>query len=167
MTFRVTKTNRITQTVWLALQVFSILLILSTAAGVSAATRCEVLTIHASNEGKGSDARLSQYSAIFKSKPFSAFDSFALIDKQIVAVELKTPKTLRFPDKIDGSLQLNGVSTGNFDLTLVLSRLGKPPIRINGVAAPQSPIFAAGMKSASGIWVFGVVCDHSAGGIAY
>ena len=134
---------------------------------VGAATRCEVLTIHASNVGRGTDAKLSRFAALFVQKPFSAFDTFELMETQEIGLEMGIPAALKLPERIGGTLRLNKIENGKFDLSLSLSRDGKPPVRINGIAAAQSPILAAGMKSKNGVWIFGVACDHDASGMSY
>jgi hypothetical protein len=144
------------------------LLLLSTISlAASASTHCEVLTIKASNDGKGIDNKISKYSNIFKKEPFSRYDSFALLRTEKIQIELKSPRSLQLPDGIEGSLVLNNIADGKLDLTFALARGAKPPIRINGIAAPGSPIFAAGMKSGAGIWIFGVACDFADNGISY
>jgi hypothetical protein len=155
------------KTVFLLLEALAVLMMISVPKSSFAVMQCEVMTINASNEGKGIDPKLSQYSTIFKSPPFSKFNSFALVNSQVLQIELKTPKLLQLPDRIDGSLQMNSFSDDKFDITLTLARSSKSPIRINGIAAPNSPILAAGMKSPTGIWVFGVVCSQPADGISY
>lgn len=146
--------------------VFSLLLAASST--FAAEPRCEVLTVHASNDGKGIDDGLAQYAAVFKKGPFSKYSSFKLVESDIVKIKLVDPVRLRLPDEIEGTVELNKVVDGRFDLTLVFSRPQKEPIRINGVAAPDSPIFAAGMKSSvEGVWIFGIVCNGQSGGIAY
>lgn len=143
------------------------LILMMTAVRATAATNCEVLTIQASNQGKGVDGKISKYAHIFRTQPFSGYNTFTLVDSQVIKVELKSPLKLQLPGSIDGSLLLNKIAGGKLDLTFALSRAGKTPVRINGIAAPNSPIFAAGMKSASGIWIFGVACNHTDNGITY
>ena len=147
--------------------VMSVLSAMLWSAEADAATRCEVLTIHASNAGKGTSEKLSRFSALFAQKPFSAFDTFELIETQDLEIEIGIPAVLKLPDRIDGTLHLNKIDNGKFDLSLSLGRGGKPPVRINGIAAPQSPILAAGLKSKNGVWIFGVTCDRDASGISY
>ncbi len=150
-----------------AISISAVLTLFTAPSTCIAAAHCKVLTIQATRNGKGIDPRISQYSAIFKKKPFADYDTFVLLDAQVATVELKSPAALRLPTGISGSLVLNKVSEGKLDLTFTLSRNGKSPIRINGVASPNSPIFAAGLKSAAGIWIFGVACDRPESGITY
>ena len=150
----------------LVMSVLSAILLTSWSSDAGAETRCEVLTIHASNAGKGMDAKLSRFAALFAKKPFSDFDTFELTEIQAVGLKIGVSAALTLPDRIDGTLRLNKIDNGKFDLSLSLGRDGKPPVRINGIAAPQSPILAAGMRSKNGVWIFGVACD-GASGITY
>lgn len=149
------------------MQILISLILMMTALRATAATDCRVLTIQASNEGKGVDEKISKFAHIFKNTPFSGYNTFTLIDSQFVKIELKSPLQLQLPDSITGSLMLKKIADGKLDLAFALSRAGKPPVRINGIAAPSSPIFAAGMKSPTGIWIFGVACDYVDNGITY
>ncbi len=155
------------KTAFLLCEVLAVLGMVSVTALSSAGMQCEIMTINASNDGTGIDPKLSPYATIFQSSPFSKFNSFALVARQAFQVELKTPKSLELPDKIAGSLQMNSFAGDKFDLTLTLARAEGKPIRINGIASPNSPILAAGMKSPTGIWVFGVMCSAPPNGITY
>ncbi len=151
--------------IFVIVQALSLMAVFHIADAAIAATKCEILSIKASSDGKGVDPAVARYAKIFKNEPFAKFNSFALIDRQPVDIELNVPKNLKLPENISASLKLNKYSDGKFDLTLALSRLSKSPVNINGIASPGSPIFAAGMKSDNGIWIFGVVCDGPEVGI--
>jgi hypothetical protein len=130
-------------------------------------TRCEILTVQASNNGTGVSQELSQFADLFKKEPFSAFNSFDLIDRQVVDLELTVPKALNLPENIKGSLNLNGRIGKQIDLTLTLTRKNKSPITIRGHASPGSPLIAAGMTSPRGRWVFGVICAKETGTVTF
>ncbi len=122
---------------------------------------CEVMTILASNSGQGIDTALREFRHLLIKEPFSKFDTFKLVSKQAVEIDDLQPKKLSLPDGIGGSLYLNRRTKGKMALTLTLTRDGKRPISINGTAAPGAPLFAAGMKSGNGVWIFGVACENN------
>jgi hypothetical protein len=155
------------KTAFLLLEVLTLLMMISMPRSSFAGAQCELMTISASNVGTGIDPKLSKYSKIFESPPFSGFNSFVLVTSQVLQLEVKTLKPLQLTDNINASLELNSFLGDKVDLTLTLARSQSSPIRINGIAAPNSPILAAGMKSPTGIWVFGVVCNQPADGISY
>jgi hypothetical protein len=127
-------------------------------AQASSRAECEVMTIHASNSGQGIDRALSKYETILKKSPFSGFNTFKLMNRQVVDIDTFQPRVLSLPDAIGGSLYLDRQAKGLLALTLTLTREGRKPIIIKGHASPGAPFFAAGMKSAQGVWVFGVAC---------
>lgn len=140
--------------VWFSLQC------LTTQASNSTAA-CEVMTILASNSGQGVDVALRQFQYLFMKEPFSKYDSFQLISKQVVIIDTFRPKKLSLPDGIGGSLYLNRRIERKLALTLTLTRDSKRRISISGIAAPGAPLFAAGMKGGNGVWVFGVACENN------
>ena len=146
---------------------FAALAILSSKAEAAERTRCEILTVQASNSGRGIAESLTQYAEIFKKPPFATYDSFELLDRQVVELALAVPTQLTLPENIGGSLNLNGRIGKQLDLTLTLSRNKKTPITIRGHASPGAPLIAAGMTSSKGIWVFGVVCTEPRGTVSF
>ncbi len=120
--------------------------------------RCEVMTIQASNLGKGIDKRLKKHAATFKQPPFSAYNTYELVHRQTYKMPQSAPVTLRLPESLGGSLRLNKVVADQLDLTLSLARKGKSPVNIQGKANFGAPFFAAGFKNPKGVWIFGVVC---------
>ena len=130
---------------------------LSTAFG-DKQVRCDVMTIQASNAGKGVDARLKKYEQTFKQSPFSAYNTYELVHRQTYSMPTNAPVSLRLPKSLGGTLKLNNVAKGELDLTLSLTRKDKSPVNINGKAAFGAPFFAAGFKNPTGVWIFGVVC---------
>ena len=130
------------------------------AAHASSKAECEVMTIHASNSGQGIDTALTRFETIFKKSPLSGFNSFKLVDRQIIEMKISQKRELTLPDAIGGSLHLDRQNKGLSALTLTLYREGKKPITIRGRASPGAPLFAAGMRSAQGIWVFGIACKE-------
>lgn len=125
------------------------------------AAQCEVLTIRASNSNLGIDASLEAHAAVLRQAPFSAYDTFQLLDKRSYDLAVGAPAVLNLPTPFVGSLRLNSESSGPLDLTLIVGRQGKSPISINGRASPGAPFFAGGFSSSTGVLVFGVVCDRS------
>ena len=140
---------------WLLLAVF---FAISLEARASARTHCEILTVQASNDGTGIAPSLSNYIDLFKKEPFSTYNSFKLVERQVVMLDLQIPQKLTLPENIGGSLALNEKNGKQLDLTLTLVRGNNNPITIHGYASPGSPLIAAGMKSPKGIWVFGIIC---------
>ncbi len=122
--------------------------------------RCEVMTIAASNSNKGIDPALTKYAAVFKQAPFSSFDSFKLVHRQVYEMPTRTPVQLSLPASLGGSLKLNQKDGSRLDLTLSLARQGHSPINIQGLASPGTPFFAAGLKNPDGVWVFGIACNR-------
>jgi hypothetical protein len=145
----------------LAAIVGSIVLSVALMAGAEDTVRCEVLTIEASNAGQGIDPALRAHSAIFGKPPLSAFNSFKLVQRRAYDVTLGTPAALVLPQPFTGSLSFNGATQGKLDLTLKLARQQAQPILINGKASPGTPFFAAGFRSATGTWIFGVLCERN------
>ena len=145
----------------LAAIVGSIVLSLALTAAAKDTVRCEVLTIEASNSGHGIDPALRAHSAIFGKPPFSAFNSFRLVQRQALDVALGAPAQLTLPQPFSGSLGFNGEQQGKLNLSLTLARSQAQPIVINGKASPGAPFFAAGFRSATGTWIFGVLCDRN------
>ena len=145
---------------------FSMFFIAVDAAAMEKA-QCEILTVQASNDGTGIAPSLSKYKHLFTKKPFSAYNSFKLIDRQVVDLTLQVPRKLTLPDNIGGALNLNGSVGKQLDLTLTLARKNNTPIHIRGHASPGSPLIAAGMNSPNGIWVFGIVCTGKSETISY
>lgn len=119
---------------------------------------CEVMTIQASNLGKGIDKRLKKHEATFKQPPFSAFDTYELVHRQTYKMPITASISLHLPESLGGSLRLNKEANDQLDLTLSLARKGKSPINIQGKATFGAPFFAAGFKNPKGVWIFGVVC---------
>ena len=144
-----------------AVVALSILSIGALAQASNSRSECEVMTILASNAGQGIDSALVKFEDIFKKPPFADFNTFKLVNRQLVAIDSSQPRMLSLPDSIGGSLHIDRKKKGMLALTLTLNRAGKKPITIKGTAAPGSPLFAAGMKRGSGIWVFGVACKFS------
>jgi hypothetical protein len=136
------------------------LMLLSTgeAAYASSRAECEVMTIHASNSGRGVDAALMKFEAIFKKVPFSGFNTFTLMNRQKVEIDIDQPRVLSLPDGIGGTLHLNRRKKGLLALTLTLTRDRSKPIIIRGHTSPGAPLFAAGMKTQGGVWIFGIAC---------
>ena len=130
-------------------------------AQASEQVRCEVLTIEASNSGQGIDPALMAHVSIFQKAPFSSFNTFRLVSRTSYKLELGKPVALSMPTPLTGVLTFNRLLEGRLDLTLSINRTTAPPILINGRATPGSPFFAAGLKSARGRWVFGIVCDRA------
>ncbi|MCP4198460.1 MAG: hypothetical protein GY762_15025 [Proteobacteria bacterium] len=122
--------------------------------------QCDVMTIQASNAGKGVDKRLKKYEQTFKQPPFSAYNTYELVHRQTYKMPANTPVSLRLPESLGGSLRLNKMVKGQLDLTLSLVRKGKSPVNIQGKAASGAPFFAAGFKNPGGVWIFGVVCKN-------
>lgn len=145
----------------LAAVIGGIVLSIALAAAAEDTVRCEVLTIEASNSGLGIDPALRAHSAIFGKPPFSAFDTFKLVQRQAHDITLGVPVALTLPQPFSGSLGFNGERQGKLDLTLTLSRQQSKPIQIDGKASPGTPFFAAGFRSATGTWIFGVLCDRN------
>jgi hypothetical protein len=142
---------------------FSAAFLLAVFSGVSEAgaekkVQCEVMTIQASNLGKGIDKRLKKHEATFKQPPFSAFDTYELIHRQTYKMPRSASVSLHLPESLGGSLRLNKVVNDQLDLTLSLARKEKSPINIQGKATFGAPFFAAGFKHPKGVWIFGVVC---------
>ncbi len=137
-----------------------VLLVGSITADANSATRCKVLSIEASNSKSGLDSKLSQYRTIFKKAPFSQYDSFVLKDSQYIELDIQAPTPFVLPDTIEGSLLLKQRKKGQFQLTLTITRKGQKPISIDGFATPGAPLFAAGLKSPNGVWIFGVTCER-------
>jgi hypothetical protein len=119
---------------------------------------CDIMSIEASNANTGIDPKLNKYRAIFQKPPFAGFNSFELVGRQSIEVEMPTAKTLTLPNAIGGSLKLRREQKGVFQLTLTIARAGQTPVSIEGIASPGAPLFTAGFKSAKGIWVFGIAC---------
>ena len=130
---------------------------LSTALG-NKKVQCDVMTIQASNAGKGVDTRLKKYERTFKQPPFSAYNTYELVHRQTYTMPANVPVALRLPKSLGGTLKLNKVAKGELDLTLSLTRKDKSPVNIQGKAAFGAPFFAAGFKNPDGVWIFGVVC---------
>ena len=139
------------------------LLLGATVSQASDKVRCEVFTIEASRSGQGIDPALVQHASIFQKAPFSGFDTFKLVHRQSYELTLGTPVALAMPQSLTGSLQFNNRLQGRLDLPLSIVRPQRSPILINGKATPGSPFFAAGLKSAHGRWVFGIICDRANG----
>lgn len=148
---------------WLSISMFFV----ATDAAATKKVKCTVLTVQATNDGTGIAPSLSNYAHLFKKKPFSAYNSFKLVESQIVDLSLRAPEKLKLPDSIGGSLRLNGRVGKQLDLTLTLARKDNAPIQIRGHASPGSPLIAAGMNSPDGIWVFGVVCTDKDETVAF
>ncbi len=148
----------------LALLVGIIALGVATPAGAAEKTRCEVLTIEASNASRGVDpalaAVLGQNSSILTRQPFAAFDSFRLESHKSYDLEVGKAMELTLPAPLSGRLFVGGRSGAKLDLTLDIVRPGSQPVRINGKASPGVPLFAAGFASAKGTWIFGVICNR-------
>ena len=122
--------------------------------------RCEVMTIAASNNNKGIDPALTEYATVFKQKPFSRFDTFKLVHRQVYEMPFQAPVPLSLPASLGGSMKLSQKNGSQLDLTLSLVRKGQNPINIQGLARPGTPFFAAGLKNTDGVWVFGVACNR-------
>lgn len=122
--------------------------------------RCEVLTIEASNSGRGLDAALSAHAAIFEQRPFAAYDTFVLVHRASYDLALNAPTALALPAGLGGSIRLNAADRTRFKLALTFVRSGRKPIEIAGLASSGVPLFAAGFRSPAGVFVFGVICAH-------
>ncbi len=57
----------------------------------------EVLVLHATNSKKGIDPRIGAMPELRK-PPFSSYDSYQLLERSKVGLELHNPKTLRLPN---------------------------------------------------------------------
>lgn len=57
----------------------------------------EVLVLHATNSGKGIDARIGQMPELAK-PPFSSYDSYELLDRSKLALNKQSPRTLKLPN---------------------------------------------------------------------
>jgi hypothetical protein len=129
--------------------------------------RCELLTIEASNAGQGIDPALMAHAAVLQKAPFASFNTFKLVQRQGYELTLGAPAALAMPAPLRGSLTFNSLLEGRLDITLSIERPAGGPVIINGKASPGSPFFAAGLKSDSGRWVFGIVCDRGNGVIQH
>jgi hypothetical protein len=147
------KANIVSPILWL------ILLTASASSFAAGATYCEIMTIEASNANGGTDIRIRKYENILKKQPFAKFNTFILVDRQTIEIDSPSVKSLTLLDSIGGSLLVKPKHKGQFQLTLTLSRAGQKPISIDGVASPGAPLFAAGLKSPNGVWIFGIACE--------
>jgi len=127
-------------------------------AHASTEVSCTILTIEASNANQGIDQQLKEYAAIFKEKPFAAFNTFVLKNRETYAMPTLQPMRLALPDALGGSLKLLSTEGAQLSVVLTLQRQGSLPMEIKGTARPGAPFFAAGLRSAHGVWIFGVVC---------
>lgn len=127
--------------------------------------RCDVLTIEASRLGSGVEAPLRPYAAIFKQKPFDAFDSFKLVDKKTYELTLGASQKLKVPGGMSGKLLFKGLTGKRLELRLTLNKPGLKPITIDGLASPGAPLFAAGFRRSGRILIFGVACTDKNGEI--
>lgn len=123
--------------------------------------RCDVLAIEASTRGQGIDMSLAEHATILRRPPFAAFDTFRLVSRYSYDLDLGVPAALSLPAPLNGSLTLNSQNQGRLDLTLVIARPQAAPVAVHGKASPGSPLFAAGFKSGSGTWIFGVICNRN------
>jgi hypothetical protein len=57
----------------------------------------ELLVLHATNSKRGIDARLRDLTELTKA-PFSAYDSYAVVDQAKLSLEKAVPKTRRLPN---------------------------------------------------------------------
>ncbi len=134
-------------------------------APAASAIRCDVLTIEASRLGGGIETPLLPYAPIFKQKPFDGFDTFKLVGKKTYELSLGKSHTLEVPAGMSGKLLFKGLMGKRLELRLTLSKPGIKPVKIDGLASPGAPLFAAGFKVPGGILVFGVVCTDKSGEI--
>lgn len=127
--------------------------------------RCNVMTIQASNSGHGIDKKLSKHASLLRQSPFSAFNTFKLVDSHQYTLELGEVKKLKLTDPITGTLKLSTVAANRLYLSLTLTRSGNKPVSINGNASLGAPFFAAGFKNTIGPLIFGVACTRVQGDI--
>lgn len=128
---------------------------------VSHAARCEVLTIRASNQNLGIDESLAAHAAVLRQAPFSAYNTFQMVNRRSYDLAVGASVALDLPAPVIGSLRLNSEGREQLELTLTIVKQGKSPISINGRAGPGAPFFAGGVTSSIGVLVFGVVCNRS------
>ena len=119
--------------------------------------KCKVLTVEATNDGKGIDKALAGYADVFAKAPFNGFDSFKLVQEKKYTLELGAPSPLKLRD-LKGTLEYTGRTDKRLKLTLKLDRPAGSPVVIEGKASSGAPFIAAGMKSPSGRWVIAVEC---------
>ncbi|MBN2802574.1 MAG: hypothetical protein JXR91_05735 [Deltaproteobacteria bacterium] len=121
---------------------------------------CKILTIEASNSNIGIDEKLGEYTKLFKMEPFSAYNSFKLINTEKVELLKGVETELKLGDNLNGTLKYSGLQLNHLVLSLNLLRADKPPVVIEGKALPGTPFLAAGLKSGNGRFVIAVKCQN-------
>ena len=133
---------------------------ISTPTFASPDIKCRVLTIKATSEGAGIDDALRTHAEVFKRAPFSRYNTFRLINTDVITLTVDSPTQLKLPAQLGGSLELRGVRGREMSLTLTITPPGKKRIVIRGAASPGAPFFAAGLKAnGGGVWIFGIACE--------
>lgn len=136
----------------------------SSAAPAASTVQAEVIVLHATNTGAGIDPKIGKMPELAK-PPFSAYNSYKLLNRSQVALTKGRATTTRLPDGSELMVtmkdELAPAKKGEPKKYLVSASIRKdggssflPLLEVN--AKPGDTFFVAGQKYQSGILVIGI-----------
>ncbi|MEZ4443479.1 MAG: hypothetical protein R3B72_30690 [Polyangiaceae bacterium] len=125
------------------------------------AVKAEVLVLHGTNDGKGIDPQIGDVPQL-KEPPFSAYDSYKLLERGDLDLEPGKRAQKQLPTKAKLEVQLHAVEDGKKGKRYALeasitSEAGKPVLPgVKWSASAGEYMFIAGQKYEGGILVLGI-----------
>jgi hypothetical protein len=123
-----------------------------------ASINTEVMVMHATQEESGSiDARIGSMPQLSK-PPFSAYNTYKLLDRKTLAVERGKPMSYALPNGKTLQVSVEALEGKQYKVTASVSRgEGSSFLRLLEVkASANEPFFVAGQTHGKGVLVFAI-----------
>lgn len=115
----------------------------------------ELIVLHATNDGKGIDPSIGSMPQL-KKPPFSAYDTYKLLSKSELALEMGKAKTESLPNSQDLSVVYKEKKGQRYVLNAVVKKGSSNTLEVSVMAKSNEVFFVAGPKHGSGILVIGI-----------
>jgi hypothetical protein len=117
----------------------------------------EIIVLHATSSGKGIDKKIADKERkALKKPPFSAYDSYELLEEEGIFFSKGKPAELELPNKGKLKLELNGLGE-KADLAITITKPNKKKfVAANVKAKVGKTFFVAGPRYKDGILVLGI-----------
>jgi hypothetical protein len=123
-----------------------------------ASVNAEILVLHATQEATGSiDARIGSMPQLGK-PPFSAYNTYKLLDRKTVAVERGKPTSYALPNGRTLQIGIEALPEKLYKVSASVNRSeGGAFLKLLEVkASPNEPFFVAGQTHGKGVLVFAI-----------
>lgn len=123
-----------------------------------ASVNAEIMVLHATQEGSGSiDPRIGAMPQLTK-PPFSAYNTYKLLDRKTVAVERGKPSSYALPNGRTLQVGIEALPDKLYKVSASINRgeAGAFLKLLEVKAAPNEPFFVAGQTYEKGVLVFAI-----------